>query len=648
MHRVYVLILSNMSSSSQIHCGKCEERKDGFAIVYSAIWKNGPLSYSYFKKKLTRESDKKVALKCLYESKDITNEFLKEVKNFPKIYGISQNLDTEDYIMVFHNEYFEYLEKQCKSCHNIKLEDKWCNSCHVNFIRKNFISCNSGNKEIDEYIQGMQSNISNPNAIVFEWIPYYQFDNINEIGKDDTYAIYSAIWKNGPLHYEYMTGWVREPNKKVALKCFQNANNEFLNEVETYSANCYNDNLIYGISQNPSTKDYIIVIQDKYNKKCVECGKKYIDMQYEWYNPCQINHLRNEKIDSFIQEMRTNNESNNIDFNFIPYNQFNNVKEIGGGGFSKVYSAIWKNGPRCYSDDEKEWRRIPNKKVALKCSYDSQNFTKEFLNEVKTHLALNTEFFINIYGISQNSDTKDYIMILDYAEGGSFNNWLNNNYKEFSWSRKLKVLLYIIQGLKVIHQKSIVHRDLHTGNILFTTNNIDDFNVVISDTGLCGKVGNTETNIYGIMSYVAPEVLKGKHYTEAADIYSFGMIMYFAATGKQPFNDFAHDSEVLALNICNGTKPEINELKMPKCYVDLMKRCWDSNPKNRPSAIEVEKLITKFKLEESEEIKKQFKVAEEYRKADPLNNKSVTIQTQPAEELQNDDWPVDTIDFTMF
>ncbi|CAB4444235.1 unnamed protein product [Rhizophagus irregularis] len=50
-----------------------------------------------------------------------------------------------------------------------------------------------------------------------------------------------------------------------------------------------------------------------------------------------------------------------------------------------------------------------------------------------------------------------------------------------------------------------------------------------------------ETSIYGVMPYVAPEVLKGNPYTQAADIYSFGMIMYVIATGNQPFANCAHD-----------------------------------------------------------------------------------------------------------
>ncbi|POG79146.1 kinase-like domain-containing protein [Rhizophagus irregularis DAOM 181602=DAOM 197198] len=102
--------------------------------------------------------------------------------------------------------------------------------------------------------------------------------------------------------------------------------------------------------------------------------------------------------------------------------------------------------------------------------------------------------------------------------------------------------------------------------------------------GLCGEVGNIdETKIYGVMPYVAPEVLRRKPYTQESDIYSFGMIMYFVATGRQPFYNRAHD-KLLALDICEGVRPEIDELEAPSCYIDLIKKCLDLNPNNRPNS----------------------------------------------------------------
>src|SRR6266496_3796659 len=136
--------------------------------------------------------------------------------------------------------------------------------------------------------------------------------------------------------------------------------------------------------------------------------------------------------------------------------------------------------------------------------------------------------------MSQDPDTKDYIMVLSYAKGGDLHYQLNKIYYKFTWHFKILSLSNIIKGLKIIHQKQMVHRDFHTGNLLFYSNLYIYNNLMcISDMGLCGEVGNTdETKIYGVMPYVAPEVLKGKPCSQAADIYSFGMIMYFVATGR--------------------------------------------------------------------------------------------------------------------
>ncbi|RGB28192.1 hypothetical protein C1646_362046 [Rhizophagus diaphanus] len=101
------------------------------------------------------------------------------------------------------------------------------------------------------------------------------------------------------------------------------------------------------------------------------------------------------------------------------------------------------------------------------------------------------------------------------------------------------------------------------------------------------------------------------------------MIMYFTATGRQPFDNCAHD-HLLVSDICKEIRPEINELEVPKCYTDLMRRCWDSNPDNRPNANEINIEIRSFYNcynsynkkggSNAIEIRKQFKEAENYRK----------------------------------
>src|SRR5204862_436844 len=94
---------------------------------------------------------------------------------------------------------------------------------------------------------------------------------------------------------------------------------------------------------------------------CNKCIEKYTNRDWRWCKPCQIYNLKttnltsgNEKIDNFIQEMQLKiNEYSDIVVEWIPYNQFSDIKEIGRGGFATVYSAIWKDGPLKY-DKEKE------------------------------------------------------------------------------------------------------------------------------------------------------------------------------------------------------------------------------------------------------------------------------------------------------
>ena len=105
--------------------------------------------------------------------------------------------------------------------------------------------------------------------------------------------------------------------------------------------------------------------------------------------------------------------------------------------------------------------------------------------------------------------------------------------------------------------------------------------------------------------------------------------MYFVATRRQPFAERAHD-QYLALSICNGIRPEITEKYAPKCYIDLMKRCWDQNPDNRPNARKIYHEIDSFRLTKDDEIEKQFEEAYKYKKANlsAIENNQITIHPQ--------------------
>ncbi|EXX71437.1 hypothetical protein RirG_078530 [Rhizophagus irregularis DAOM 197198w] len=141
-----------------------------------------------------------------------------------------------------------------------------------------------------------------------------------------------------------------------------------------------------------------------------------------------------KKIDDFIQKVQIN-EPGFIIFEWIPYDQFYDIKEIEKGGFATVCSAMWKDGPLRYDYKNKKWKRSVDDIIALKFLHNSKDLsnkfvTNEFQNEIIVYSNKYSSNIIKKYGISQNSDTKDYIMVLQYASGGNVNNYMIKN-REF-------------------------------------------------------------------------------------------------------------------------------------------------------------------------------------------------------------------------
>jgi serine/threonine protein kinase len=119
--------------------------------------------------------------------------------------------------------------------------------------------------------------------------------------------------------------------------------------------------------------------------------------------------------------------------------------------------------------------------------------------------------------------------------------------------------------------------------------------LAICDLGLYKPVNQTniQNEIYGVISYMTPELYRGKPYTKAADIYSFGIIMWEMTSGVLAFHNIPPDLN-LCLDISRGIRPEIIEETMLE-YVELMKRCWDNDPEKRTTANELNVIFYEWK-----------------------------------------------------
>src|SRR5438874_9766561 len=162
-------------------------------------------------------------------------------------------------------------------------------------------------------------------------------------------------------------------------------------------------------------------------------------------------------------------------------------------------------------------------------------------------------------------------MVLNHIEG-NLRDYLQNNHSKLTLKDRIAIFRYLCASLYYIHEKDLIHCDLHSGNML-----MDSGACFITDLGLCGPVDEESSGkIYGIIPYIAPEVLQGKKNTKQSDVYSIGMLMWEIFAGRPPFDDRAHGLS-LCLKICEGLRPTLL-LNMPDEYAQMMMKCWDADP----------------------------------------------------------------------
>jgi len=366
---------------------------------------------------------------------------------------------------------------------------------------------------------------------------------------------------------------------------------------------------------------------------CPECNNSLPLIQIDgWCKDCEKFNFQktfskwtsgNESIDNFIKETQLKS-TRPIDYlEWIPYERFKDIKLIDksnndiNNGYGNVATAIWLDGPRwSWNEEILKWQRTGETIVALKIMEKTKNINSDYFNELKkcyNCTAFNNNI-VHCYGISRDPTTKHFIMVMEYADRGSLHNYLIKNFSALTWEKRIKFLCNIASGLRNIHNSGLVHHNIHSGNILM----FSDYNEysAITDVGLCNisslpspipKSPSPSNYVYGVLPYLAPEVLKGRKPTKASDMFSIGIIMCELTTGKRPHQDRAHDSQLIN-EICDGLRPEITE-DTPSFYKQLMQKCWDPDPAKRPTAEILYDLLT-FK---SEKVIKQIRKAEKRR-----------------------------------
>jgi len=245
-------------------------------------------------------------------------------------------------------------------------------------------------------------------------------------------------------------------------------------------------------------------------------------------------------------------------------------ERIGKGNFGEVYRGVWRG-------TEVAIKKLPAHVL-------TEQLMKDFQKEVALLKALRHPNVVQFLGSC--TVLPDICLCTEYMPRGSLYRVIHDYEQGFSWQLIKKMMVDAAKGCLYLHTFTpmIIHRDLKSHNLLVD----ETWRVKVCDFGLSAvteKVGKAMTAC-GTPCWTAPEILRSQKYSEKADIYSFGVVMWECATRMDPFAGMPPYQVIFAVGREGMRLPDPRN-SVPPQYLSLMKECWNEDPQARPSIAEI-------------------------------------------------------------
>jgi len=198
------------------------------------------------------------------------------------------------------------------------------------------------------------------------------------------------------------------------------------------------------------------------------------------------------------------------------------IRKVGSGGMADVYLA----------KDRVLGRQVALKVLSSQYTNDVE-FVERFRREAAAAAGLSHPNIVQVYDKGEAEGT--YYIAMEYLPGRSLKDIILK-YAPLSPELVVSVSRQIVEALRYVHRRDIIHRDIKPQNIIID----DDGRVKVTDFGIARARGGTSltevgTSI-GTAHYLSPEQAQGLPVEAASDLYSLGVVMYEMVTGRLPFD----------------------------------------------------------------------------------------------------------------
>lgn len=256
---------------------------------------------------------------------------------------------------------------------------------------------------------------------------------------------------------------------------------------------------------------------------------------------------------------------------------------LGNGSYGDVYSAMWRG-------QEIAVKLIPTKNML-------QDSVLQFTREVQVMRKLRHPCVLQFFG--SGTDANFILIAMEYMARGSAHALLMNKNLPMSWGRRLHMLKDAASGMFYLHSCSppIIHLDLKSHNLLVDEN----WKVKVSDFGLSmtSLEGSAHSNtVCGTLPWTAPEMLKGLAVTTKADVYSYAIVMWEFLSRAEPYPNIPRYHLIEKVGEI-GIRPDIPQ-NNHIAFCELMQKCWEKYPEDRPDFSEIIVYLNDFIREEDE------------------------------------------------